>query len=55
MYETFFGLTIKPFDLVPDPDFLFYSRSHKKAVTYLNYGIKEKIGFNEKKKKILPK
>jgi len=45
MYEKFFGLTIKPFDLVPDPDFLFYSRSHKKALTYLNYGIKEKIGF----------
>jgi general secretion pathway protein A len=45
MYENFFGLKIKPFDLVPDPDFLFFSRSHKKAVTYLNYGIKEKIGF----------
>jgi general secretion pathway protein A len=45
MYEKYFGLKIKPFDLVPDPDFLFYSRSHKKALTYLNYGIKEKIGF----------
>lgn len=45
MYEKFFNLKTKPFDLVPDPDFLFYSRTHKKAITYLDYGIKEKIGF----------
>jgi len=34
MYEEFFQLTRKPFDLVPNPDFLFLSRSHKKAMTY---------------------
>src|SRR4030042_2239293 len=45
MYKSFFNLKTKPFDLVPDPDFLFYSKTHKKAVTYLDYGIKEKIGF----------
>jgi general secretion pathway protein A len=45
MYEDFFKLNCKPFELVPNPDFLFPSKSHKKAITYLDYGIKEKVGF----------
>lgn len=45
MYEEFFGFTAKPFELVPDPEFLFLSKSHKKALTYLDYGIKERVGF----------
>lgn len=45
MYEAFFNLTQKPFDLLPDPDFLFMSSSHKKALSYLDYGIKERVGF----------
>src|SRR6185369_3351113 len=45
MYETFFNLRIKPFDLVPDPSFMFMSKSHKKALTYLDYGIRERAGF----------
>lgn len=45
MYESFFNLTRKPFDLLPDPDFLFMSRSHKKALSYLDYGIRERAGF----------
>jgi putative secretion ATPase (PEP-CTERM system associated) len=45
MYEKHFNLKSKPFDLVPNPDFLFLSNTHKKAITYLDYGIKEKIGF----------
>ncbi|WP_305046472.1 XrtA/PEP-CTERM system-associated ATPase [Geoalkalibacter sp.] len=45
MYEAFFNFTRKPFELVPNPDFLFPSKSHKKAITYLDYGIKEKVGF----------
>lgn len=45
MYESFFGLNKKPFDLVPNPDFLYLSRSHKRAVTYLDYGIRERTGF----------
>lgn len=45
MYEEFFNLKTKPFELVPNPGFLFFSRPHKKALTYLDYGIKEKIGF----------
>lgn len=45
MYEKFFNLRTKPFELVPNPDFLYMSRSHKKAMTYLDYGIREKVGF----------
>ncbi len=45
MYEAFFNLTQKPFDLLPDPDFLFMSSSHKKALSYLDYGIRERVGF----------
>ncbi|MBC8549569.1 MAG: AAA family ATPase [Nitrospira sp.] len=45
MYEKHFSFKHKPFELVPDPDFLFLSSTHKKAITYLDYGIKEKIGF----------
>jgi putative secretion ATPase (PEP-CTERM system associated) len=45
MYEAFFELKRKPFDLVPNPDFLFLSKSHKRALTYLDYGIRERVGF----------
>ncbi len=45
MYENFFNLRKKPFELVPNPEFLFMSKSHKKAIVYLDYGIKEHAGF----------
>jgi putative secretion ATPase (PEP-CTERM system associated) len=45
MYEQFFNLRTKPFELVPDPQFLYPSKSHKKAIMYLDYGIREKVGF----------
>jgi len=45
MYESFYGLSEKPFSLTPDPDFLYMSASHKKAITYLRYGIENKEGF----------
>lgn len=45
MYEQFFSFNRKPFELVPDPDFIYLSRSHRKAVTYLDYGIRERAGF----------
>lgn len=44
-YEKFFGLKAKPFELVPNPDFLYMSKTHRKAMTYLQYGISEKAGF----------
>jgi general secretion pathway protein A len=45
MYEAYFKFNIKPFELLPDPDFIFMSKTHKKAVHYLQYGIQEKAGF----------
>ena len=45
MYEKHFSLKHKPFELVPDPDFLFLSSTHKKAITYLDYGVRENAGF----------
>jgi len=45
MYEEFYGLKIKPFQLVPNPDFLFLSEEHQNALTFLEYGIMERSGF----------
>jgi general secretion pathway protein A len=45
MYESFFELRVKPFELLPDPKFIYLSKSHKKALTYLDYGIRERAGF----------
>jgi putative secretion ATPase (PEP-CTERM system associated) len=45
MYESFFQFKSKPFDLVPNPEFMFLSKTHKRAMTYLNYGIRERAGF----------
>jgi len=38
-------LKAKPFDLLPNPDFLYLSKTHTKALTYLQYGIRERSGF----------
>jgi general secretion pathway protein A len=45
MYSSYFNLKKKPFELLPDPDFIYLSRSHKKALTYLDHGIRERAGF----------
>lgn len=45
MYEHFYGLTGRPFQLTPDPDFYFESASHKKAMSYLGYGLAQGEGF----------
>src|ERR671936_758175 len=45
MYESFFNLHTKPFALVPDPAFFYLSRSHKRALMYLEYGLSERAGF----------
>lgn len=39
IYTDHFGLTERPFSLVPDPSFLFWSESHQRAFTMLEYGI----------------
>jgi general secretion pathway protein A len=45
MYESFYGLKEKPFDLHPDPDYLFMSQGHDNAYTHLEYAIAENKGF----------
>jgi general secretion pathway protein A len=45
MYEEFYGLKERPFTLVPDPDYLFLGSQHKLARAYLEYGIRERMGF----------
>ncbi len=45
MYESFFQLSGKPFDLVPNPASLFLSSAHRKALNYLTYGIRQQSGF----------
>ena len=45
MYETFYGLSGKPFQLNPDPLFYFGSRQHRRAMSYLEYGLHQNEGF----------
>ncbi|MEF8698939.1 MAG: XrtA/PEP-CTERM system-associated ATPase [Candidatus Accumulibacter sp. UW26] len=45
MYESFYGLTSKPFQLNPDPAFYFASKQHRRAMAYLEYGLNQNEGF----------
>jgi general secretion pathway protein A len=45
MYESFYGLKEKPFNLNPDPDYLYMSPGHENAYTHLEYAIQESKGF----------
>ena len=45
MYEAFYNLSAKPFQLNPDPNFFFASRGHKRAMSYLEYGLHQGEGF----------
>ena len=44
MYETFFDLRERPFDLTPNPRFLFMSPGHREALSTLEYGIAGRKG-----------
>ena len=45
MYEQYYGFSARPFQLTPDPHFYFESASHKKAMSYLGYGLGQGEGF----------
>jgi putative secretion ATPase (PEP-CTERM system associated) len=45
MYSDHFGFTDRPFQLTPDARFYFGSRTHKKAMAYLGYGLAQGEGF----------
>ena len=44
MYEQFFGLQERPFDLLPNPKFLFLSARQREAVGNLRYGLQTPRG-----------
>src|SRR3977135_2838919 len=45
MYESYYGLKAKPFQLRPDPHFFYGSKGHKRAMAYLEYGLSQGEGF----------
>ncbi|MEO6423348.1 MAG: XrtA/PEP-CTERM system-associated ATPase [Candidatus Nitrotoga sp.] len=45
MYQSYYGLSAKPFQLKPDPQFFFGSSGHKRAMSYLEYGLSQGEGF----------
>ena len=45
MYANFYNLKKEPFNVTPDPEFLFLSQSHKDAMGAIIYGVEKKKGF----------
>jgi type II secretory pathway predicted ATPase ExeA len=45
MYQRFYGLSGRPFSLLPDASFLFMSKRHRRAINMLEYGIETQAGF----------
>ena len=45
MYLEYYGLTEPPFNITPNPRFLYYSTKHREALNHLLYGIRERKGF----------
>ncbi len=44
-YEAFYGFREPPFNLTPDPKFLFMTPNQREALAYLTYGVQERKGF----------
>ncbi len=47
MYNKFFGFKERPFQLLPNPEYLFLARSHEEAMAHLKYAISQGDGFVE--------
>ena len=45
MYESYFGLSERPFSIAPDPQYLYMSERHREAMAHLMYGVGEGGGF----------
>jgi len=45
MYREFYGLKEAPFNITPDPRYLFFSRKHREAFDHIRYGIEQRSGF----------
>jgi general secretion pathway protein A len=46
MYRKFYGFKERPFEITPDPDFVYLSEIHKEALAHLTYAIREGKGFS---------
>ena len=44
MYEAFYRLRERPFSILPDPDFIYWGRSHRVAFTMLEFGVMHSAG-----------
>jgi general secretion pathway protein A len=45
MYQEFYGLEAPPFNITPDPRYLFYSHRHREAFEHILFGISQRTGF----------
>ena len=45
MYQSYYGLNEMPFNITPDPKFLYLSPTHQEALQHLKYGVHERKGF----------
>src|ERR1700729_2532710 len=45
MYNAFFGFSLNPFNMSPDPSFLYKSKQHEEALANLIYGVQSRKGF----------
>lgn len=45
MYTKFYNIKAKPFEITPDPKFLYLGENHKEALAHLTYAVREKKGF----------
>ena len=45
MYEAFYGLSEKPFSILPDPDLIYWGQTHRLAFAMLEFGVMNNAGF----------
>ena len=45
MYASHYGFNAKPFSIVPNPNIIFLNENYKNALSYMKYGLREKVGF----------
>src|SRR5260370_16100422 len=45
MYDSFYGFQEPPFNITPDPRFLYFSDRHREAFNHILFGVRERKGF----------
>ena len=46
MYKKFYGFKERPFEITPDPKFVYLSEIHQEALAHLKYAVREGKGFS---------